>query len=51
MFTIISIVDFSCRYKKFIPIFVVLIIHGLTMEKIKNLWFDIALLCMLSAKS
>ena len=40
MFTIISIVDFSCRYKNFIPIFVVLIIHGLTMEKIKNLWFD-----------
>ena len=40
MLTIISIVDFSCRYKKFIPIFVVLIIHGLTMEKIKNLWFD-----------
>lgn len=40
MFTIISIVDFSCRYKNFIPIFVVLIIHGLTMEKIKNLWFN-----------
>ena len=40
MFTIISIVYFSCRYKNFIPIFVVLIIHGLTMEKIKNLWFD-----------
>ena len=40
MLTIISIVDFSCRYKNFIPIFVVLIIHGLTMEKIKNLWFD-----------